>query len=110
MTREELVLALEAIATLASMNLPGIDEADDVIAAIENLRQRVRRDPPCACEGGKLIADNLEMVYSPHDERHWLEVGMLLERERAGENVRVRIVEVKENPPRHGRHYSQTAC
>ena len=53
MTREELVLALESIALLASLALPGIDEADDVIAAIENLRQRVRRDPPCAC--GELL-------------------------------------------------------
>ena len=41
----------------------------------------------------KVLADNVLMVYSPYDERHWLEVGLLLERERAGQDVRVRIVE-----------------
>jgi len=87
MTREEMVLALESIATLASMNLPGIDEADDVIAAIENLRQRVVLSAPCACGGGKVLAEAWAAYGEPFKVRT----------PKGGPaDIRVRIVEVSD--------------
>ena len=85
MTREEMAGELRQLLSELSDVHPSRYALSEAIFAFSS---------PCACGGGKLIADHLEMVYSPHDERHWLEVGMLLERERAGQDVRVRIVEV----------------
>jgi len=109
MTREELVLALESIALLASMNLPGIDEADDVIAAIENLRQRVVlssplepppgscglragpvQKPPCAC-GGREVLEQRDCIA-------WLKDGKLAYATDIGaEEIFVRIVTYRSN-------------
>ena len=88
MTREELVLALESIALLASMNLPGTDEADDVIAAIENLRQRVVLSSPC---GGREVLEQRDCIA-------WLKDGKLAYATDIGaEEIFVRIVTYRSN-------------
>ena len=39
-------------------------------------------EPSCACRGRKPLfkLSGIDLVYSPDDERHWLKLGLLLER------------------------------